>query len=250
MTTIYIIISFIIGTSLGSFFFLVGLGLPIGQKIVIKQSRCNQCTQQLSKKEMIPIVSYLIDGRKCQHCQRRISPVYVLVECVTGWLFAYSFWKIGFNYELIVIWLLISLLVIITVSDILYMVIPNKVLLFFLPLFIIGRIISPLSLWWDSILASILGFLILFFIALISKGGMGGGDIKLFFLLGIILGVEKTILSLVLAAIIGLIISMFVLFFLKKERKTPIPFGPSIALATLIAYFYGEQIIESYMKLF
>lgn len=243
MTTIYIIISFIIGTSLGSFCYQVGAR----QKIVFTRSRCNLCTQQSANKKFLPIVSYL---RECQDSQRGMLPIQILVTGVTGGLFAYSFWKIGFQFEVIVIWFLISLLVIITISDLLYMIIPNKVLLFFLPLLIVGRIISPLSVWWDSILGAILGFLILFFIALISKGGMGGGDIKLFFLLGIILGVEKTILTLVLAAIIGLIVSTFVLLLFKKERKTPIPFGPSIALATLIAYFYGGQIIESYMKLF
>src|SRR5699024_1453819 len=115
---------------------------------------------------------------------------------------------------------------------------------------IVGRMISPLTIWWDSILGATLGFLILFFIAFISKGGMGGGDIKLFFLLGITLGVGKTILTFILAAGIGLIVSMFMLILLKKDRRTPIPFGPSIALATIIAYFYGEQMILSYIKLF
>lgn len=250
MTTIYIMISFIIGASAGSYFYLVGSCVPLGQKLVLTRSRCNQCTQPLSNKKFIPILPYLIDGGKCRDCQRKISPMYVLVECVTGWMFAFSFWKIGFNYELIVIWVLISLLVIITVSDVLYMIIPNKVLLFFLPLFIVGRMISPLTIWWDSILGATLGFLILFFIAFISKGGMGGGDIKLFFLLGITLGVGKTILTFILAAGIGLIVSMFMLILLKKDRRTPIPFGPSIALATIIAYFYGEQMILSYIKLF
>ena len=110
---------------------------------------------------------------------------------------------LGWSSELIVAWTLISLCVIVFISDSVYMIIPDKVLLFFLPLLIIERIFIPLTPWWDSILGAVVGFVLLLLIAVISKGGMGGGDIKLYGVLGIALGLKAVLLSFFLAALIG-----------------------------------------------
>ena len=136
------------------------------------------------------------------------------------------------------------------ILDIAYMLIPNKILLFFLPLLVIGRIVSPLEPWWDSLLGATVGFSTLLLIAVVSKGGMGGGDIKLFFLIGLVLGTIHTLLTLFLASVVGMIVGMIVLKVRGQGRKTPVPFGPSIAVGALIAYFYGEQLIEWYWQLF
>ncbi len=149
--------------------------------------------------------------------------------------------------EFIVALSFISLLVIIVVSDFTYLLIPDKILLFFLPILVIGRVLSPLTPWWDSLLGSLVGFGILYSIAVLSKGGMGGGDIKLFFLIGLVLGTIHTLLTLFLAAIIGMIVGIVVLLKRKQGRKTPIPFGPSIALAANIVYFYGDSFIKWYL---
>ena len=138
----------------------------------------------------------------------------------------------------------------IVVSDIAYMIIPDKVLLFFLPLLIIARVFSPLDPWWDSIVGAVLGFGILYLIAVVSRGGMGGGDIKLFFLIGLVLGWLNTLLTLFLASFIGMIIGIVVLKVSGKGRKTPVPFGPSIAIAAIIVYFYGSSLIDWYWNLF
>ena len=168
---------------------------------------------------------------------------------MTGILFAFAYSQQGFSLAFGVSLLFISMLIIITVSDIAYMVIPNKVLLFFLPLLVVGRILVPLTPWWDSLLGAAVGFCLLYLVALLSRGGMGGGDIKLFFVLGIVLGTLKTLLTLAFASAIGLIIGIVVLRITKKGRKTPVPFGPSIALAALISYFYGGAIIAWYLQL-
>src|SRR5690606_18567669 len=110
----------------------------------------------------------------------------------------------GITVELAVALLFISLLAIIVVSDIAYMLIPDKVLLFFLPLLVLGRVFSPLEPWWDPFVGAIVGFGILFLIAIISKGGMGGGDIKLFFLIGLVLGTIQTLMTLFFASVIGM----------------------------------------------
>jgi leader peptidase (prepilin peptidase)/N-methyltransferase len=133
---------------------------------------------------------------------------YPVMELLTGNLFAFAFYKLGFSMELIVAILFISMLVIITVSDFAYMLIPDKVLLFFGVLLIVARFLSPLEPWWDSIIGAAGGFGILLLIAILSKGGMGGGDIKLFAVIGLVLGMLPTLLTLFLAAFIGAIVGV------------------------------------------
>lgn len=162
----------------------------------------------------------------------------------------FAFYQFGFSKELVVALIFISLLVIITVSDLAYMLIPNKILLPFGIALCLLRIVSPLSPWWDSLLGAGVGFGVLLLIGIVSKGGMGGGDIKLFFVIGLVLGTIQTLLTLFLAALIGSIIGIIILKIKGKGRKTPIPFGPSIALAALIAYFYGTELVDWYGSLF
>ena len=241
---------FIFGLVFGSFFNVVGLRIPKKESIVSPPSHCTNCNRRLGVLDLIPVLSYVLLRGKCRKCKKKISPIYLVTELATGVLFAFAYWTIGFQLELIIALLFISLLVIITVSDIAYMLIPNKILLFFAPLLIIGRIVVPLEPWWDSIIGAVVGFGILLIIAIISKGGMGGGDIKLFFVIGIVLGTFHTLLTLFVASVIGMITGIIVLKIRGKGRKTPIPFGPSIALAAIIVYFYGYNIINLYLELF
>ena len=213
-------------------------------------SHCTNCQRRLTALDLIPVLSYIVLRGKCRSCNVRISPIYLVTEFVTGLLFAFAVWTLGLTVETAVALFFISLLVIIVVSDFAYMLIPDKVLLFFLPFLLVGRIFSPLDPWWDSLLGAVIGFGILYLIAVISKGGMGGGDIKLFFLIGLVLGVLNTLLTLFLAAFIGMIAGIIVLKVRNQGRKTPVPFGPSIALAAIIVYFYGDLIFDWYINLF
>ncbi len=172
------------------------------------------------------------------------------MELVTGVLFALAYAMLGFSVELIVALLFVSLLVIITVSDFAYMLILNKVLLPFAIVLFGLRILSPLTPWWDSLLGAAIGFGVLLLIALVSKGGMGGGDIKLFFVIGLVLGTVHTLLTLFLAALVGSVVGILVLRRTKQGRKTPIPFGPSIAFAAVIVYFWGTDLVSWYQNLF
>lgn len=250
MEWLYIVYFFIIGLVLGSFYNVVGLRVPKKESIVQPPSHCTSCGQRLTWLELIPVLSYILQRGECRNCKVRISPVYLLTEFVTGVLFAFAYYKLGFSLELAVALFFVSLLVIINVSDIAYMLIPDKILLFFLPFLVVGRILSPLEPWWDALVGAVIGFSILLLIAIVSKGGMGGGDIKLFFLIGLVLGLMNTLLTLFLAAIIGLVLGIIVLKVRGKGRKTPVPFGPSIAIAAVIVYFYGDELIDIYLKLY
>ncbi|RSD23315.1 prepilin peptidase [Mesobacillus subterraneus] len=238
------------GLTLGSFYNVVGLRVPEGKSIVAPRSSCPKCGHQLRAIELIPVVSYLLQRGKCRQCKVGISPVYPFFELLTGVLFAATYLLIGWNGELVIALTLISLLVIITVSDLAYMLIPDKVLLVFGVLFLIERFLLPLSPWWDSLTGAAAGFLILLFIAIISKGGMGGGDIKLFAVIGFAVGFKMMLLSFFFATFFGAFFGIAALLLGFVKRKQAIPFGPFIAIGTLTAYFFGEKILSWYLQLF
>lgn len=250
MEIVYTILFLIYGLIFGSFFNVVGLRVPKKESIVSPPSHCTVCDRNLTVKDLIPVFSFVFLKGKCRGCGTKINWIYPVMELITGVLFAFAYWQLGFSLELIVAILFISMLVIITVSDLAYMLIPDKVLLFFGALLLIARVLSPLEPWWDSLIGAIGGFGLLLLIAILSKGGMGGGDIKLFFVIGLVLGTIPTLLTLFLAAFIGAIVGVIQLRRKKQGRKTPVPFGPSIALAAIIVYFYGAQMLDWYTNLY
>ncbi|MBP2240591.1 leader peptidase (prepilin peptidase)/N-methyltransferase [Cytobacillus eiseniae] len=244
------VITFIYGLIFGSFYNVVGLRVPMKESIVKPRSHCPKCNHILGPLELIPVVSYLIQGGKCRRCKAPVSPLYPVMELVTGLLFAAAPLIIGWSYELIIAWTLISLLVIIFVSDFSYMLIPDKVLLVFTGLFLVERIFLPLSPWWDSAAGAAVGFILLLFIAIISKGGMGGGDIKLFAVIGFALGVKLVLLSFFLATLFGALFGLVGMLLGKVKKGKPIPFGPYIAIGTIVAYFFGDVILQWYLYSF
>ncbi|WP_318615187.1 prepilin peptidase [Sporosarcina sp. YIM B06819] len=250
MEMVLVVLFFIYGIVFGSFFNVVGLRIPKKQSIVSPPSQCTTCDRKLGALDLVPVFSYLFLQRKCRGCGSKISPIYPFMEFITGVLFALSFYKLGLSGELVIALLFMSLLVIITVSDIAYMLIPNKVLLPFAVVLFGARLFIPLEPWWNSLLGALVGFGVLYVIAVVSKGGMGGGDIKLFFVIGLVLGTVHTLLTLFIAALIGTIVGTILLKRAGKGRKTPIPFGPPIAVAAVIAYFWGADFVAWYGNLF
>ncbi|EIJ79045.1 Prepilin peptidase [Bacillus methanolicus PB1] len=249
MNILYII-TFFYGIILGSFFNVVGLRVPLKQSIVKPRSHCPSCGHTLGPLELIPVVSFVIQGGKCRRCKASISPLYPFVELMTGVLFVFAPFVIGWNAELFIAWTLISLFVIVFVSDYKYMIIPDKVLLVFAVIFLLERIFLPLSPWWDSIAGAAAGFGLLLFIAVISNGGIGGGDIKLFAVIGLALGTKLVLLSFFFATVFGAVFGLAGRITGKLEKGNPIPFGPFIGLGTLCAYFCGETIVYWYLKSF
>lgn len=239
---------FIYGLLLGSFFNLVGLRVPLKQSIVTPRSACPTCGHQLTPFELIPVLSYILQKGKCRGCQSRISPIYPTFELLTGILFAIAPNGIGWSGELVVALTFISMLMIITVSDIHYMIIPDKILLWFAGIFLLERMIWPLTPWWDNLLGAVTGFLLLLIIAVVSKG-MGFGDVKLYALIGFVIGFKLVLLSFFLATLFGAVIGGLALLLRIVKKRQPIPFGPFIAAGTLTAYFWGFDLIDLYFKI-
>lgn len=250
MEILLLILFFVYGLLFGSFFNVVGLRLPKNIPFIKGRSFCPKCKKQLLWFELIPVFSYIMQLGKCRNCKKNIPIIYPLIEFMTGLLFALSFATFKFHPELITALLLISMLMIIFVSDITYMIIPNKVLLFFLPIFIVIRLIYPLDPWWSSFLGAGIMFIIIAAIIMISNRGMGGGDLKLFSLLGFILGIKQVLLIFLLSCLLGALIGLLLMALGKISKKEPMPFGPYIVVATIFTYFQGDFFINWYLDFF
>lgn len=236
----YTIIFFVFGTIMGSFYNVVGYRLPNGMSLVTPASHCPNCNKMLKPLELIPIISYLLQGGKCKHCHKKIAIFYPIFEFITGSLFALSYLKFGLTSELIVAITFSSSLLVVAISDIKYMIIPDEVLLFSGVILIIERLFYG-SDFLFLLLDAVIPFVVLILLKLLGdtifkKESLGGGDIKLMVIFGLVIGWQACIVAIVLASFIALPISLIILY-IKKTNV--IPFGPFLSLAALIIYYFS-----------
>lgn len=238
MTIFISIFMFIMGTIFGSFYNVVGYRLPKGESIVFPPSHCPKCNHKLTFFELIPILSYVFQKGKCKKCHQKISLFYPIFEALTGILFVLSYLSYGLSYELIIVLTFISMMIIIVVSDYNYLIIPDSVLIIFGSLLLIEiLLINGLNAALLALLNGILAFITMFLLKklgdfIFKKESMGGGDIKLLFLFGMVLSYPIAILSIFVGSLIGLPIALLILY---KKKDHVIPFGPFLAAgATLL----------------
>jgi len=173
-----------------------------------------------------------------------------LVELLTGLMFVFTFSKFGFTFEFLAEIVLIICLIISTFIDLKHQIIPDKVVL---PTIIAGLVLN-IMLRRENLPNYLMGFAlgggIIFLIVVLSSGGMGGGDVKLFAAVGMFLGLRLTILSILLSFIFGSIAGLILIMLNLKKMKDAIPFGPFIALGSVISLFMGDRIISWYWGFF
>ncbi len=247
MYILYLLI-FFLGATLSSFFFLVGERIP-QHKHITGRSFCNYCKHKLRFVDELPIIGYIINLGKCHYCKKPISIYYLLYELLGGLLFVFSYIILGFKLELIIAITLISVFLIETISDILYQIVLDKVWIIGSVIVVIVRILQGEFLTY--IFSALFLFSFMFLIAYLgkkvtNKEALGGGDIKLFFFIGLTITVWNGLLALFFASIIALI---FAILF-KKSKKDYLPLVPFIFIGTFITYFYGDIIISWYLNLF
>ncbi len=241
MELYYTIVSFFFGIVLGSFYNVVGYRLPRGESLIYPSSHCTNCNHKLGILDLFPIFSYLFLGGKCRYCKEKISLFYPIFEFTTGVLFAISYKVFGASIDFFIAIILISTLLIIIISDYQTMIIPDELLIFsFILLAICIYIKSGLKGLIISIGAGVLSFLFMFALKkigdfLFKKESMGGGDIKLMFILGLTLGFPEAILTVFLASFIGLPVSLWILY---KKKNHEIPFGPFLAVGAIIILLF------------
>lgn len=245
---------FLIGTIIGSFLNVCIYRIPIGTSIAFPGSYCPKCSTPLRWYDLIPIISYLIQKGQCGYCGDIISPQYPIIELLNGIFYLILYNKFGLTIDTVFYGIIISILIIVSIIDLYHQIIPDSLNVLILIIAIIYKI-SNYTLYGinsniiDHVLGLIISGSIFLIIAIISKGNMGGGDIKLIAVLGFILGVEKSLLSIFLSFISGAIISIFLLLFKIKSRKDAIPFGPFICVAFIITIIWGSGILDWYMMI-
>lgn len=231
------ILFFVLGTILGSFYNVVGYRIPKKESIIYPPSHCPKCNHKLKFYELIPIMSYIIQKGKCKNCKEKIGLFYPIFELITGLLFAISLKIFGLTPNLLLILTFISMLIIITISDIKYMIIPDSILLFFSILILIEiYIFKGFNEVLSSITNGIISFIIMYLIKkfgdfLFKKESMGGGDIKLMFVIGLFTSYKNALLTIFIGSLIGLPISFISI---KKNTNHILPFGPLLSSAATI----------------
>ncbi|WIV11019.1 A24 family peptidase [Proteiniborus sp. MB09-C3] len=249
------ILTFIFGTLIGSFLNVCIYRIPREESIAYPSSHCPKCSTPLKWDNLIPVLSFLLQKGKCRYCGESISPQYPIVELLNGILYAIFFHFYGLLIDFFFYSSIVSILIVISLIDYYHQIIPDSLVIIIFIITIIHKLTlfilykTPFNLM-NSILALLLGGGLFLVIAIVSKGGMGGGDIKLISVLGFMLGIKKLLLNILLSFIIGAVFSVFLLLLNKKGKKDAIPFGPFINIAFIVTLFFGDRIINWYVLRF
>lgn len=238
----YTVFIFIFGLIFGSFFNVVGWRLPAGLSLVKPSgSFCPKCKHKLRWYENIPVISYLIQGGKCRKCKKKIPKFYIIVELLTGFLFALSYFIFGFSFEFLLAVITASFFVIVIVSDSNYLIIPDEVTLVMSILVVFSRFIcngitdALLHLVFGISAFIIMYLLMLFGNFLFKKESLGGGDIKLMFFIGCAVGPWMSIFTIFLSSFIALPLSLILYY---RSKDSVIPYGPFLLIAALLIILF------------
>ena len=242
MDILYTICFFVLGTIMGSFYNVVGYRLPNGESLITPRSHCPRCNHELKWYELIPLLSFILQGGKCRKCREKVNIFYPCIELLTGILFSFAFYLFGFSYNFFITIIISSLLSIVLVSDINYLIIPDEVIIVFSCLLIVINVIMlglDKTIW--HFFSGLVLFILMFFIMklgnyLFKKESLGGADIKLMFLVGLIIDPLTGIFCIFLSSLLALPISTIKVL---KDRDNVIPFGPFIIIALLLIIIFG-----------
>lgn len=247
MEVYYLIVFFIFGLIFGSFFNVVGYRLPKGMSLISPSSHCPKCEHKLTPIELVPVFSWLFQGAKCKKCKNKIPVFYPIFELFTGIVFALIYKVFGLSITTFIALVFASMILIIIISDILYMIIPDELLIFCgITIFILKIINNGISIIIPTLIDMIIPFLVMLFIKIagdfvFKRESLGGGDIKLMLVFGMVLGWEISLFTIVLSSFLALPLS---LINLKNNKSHEIPLGPYLGLAALICLIGKIDIVD------
>lgn len=250
---------FLMGVCIGSFLNVLIIRIPAKENFTTTNSHCMSCNHRLYPKDLVPLFSWIFLGGKCRYCKAKISPQYPIVEAFNGIMYALVFWFVtdcNLNLATVGYCLAISALIVASAIDFKIMEIPDSMWVTIL----VGGILVYINdliangFVFENLIERVIGFFtastILFVLAVITKGGMGGGDIKLMAACGFLLGWQLVLLSLIFGALSGTI--YFIVVYLKNRNKEEkmdhkVPFAPHLALAVAVCIFVGQQFLDWYL---
>lgn len=242
MALLNTVMAIVAGLVIGSFMNVVAYRVPQGQSVVMPPSRCPACGTPLKPIELVLVLSYIGLKGKCRHCGKRISFAYPLVEVVTAFLFVLAVKQFGWSAELWVILPLLVLLVTVTHIDLRLHLIPDKITYPGMVYFGLVRLFYHPDPWWHYVLGFLIAGGLLLLIAIASRGGMGGGDIKLMAMAGLALGLQEALLGFFIGTIVGGMFAVILLILNKAGRKDAIAFGPFLAFGLCVTCLWGEEV--------
>ena len=242
MEKLYLIMFFVFGSVMGSFYHVLATRLSKGMSIITPASHCEKCNHKLKWYELIPILSYLIQGGKCSKCKTKLPISYLLIEICSGMLFAVCYHVFDLKLQLITALIFVSSLIIIIISDIEYMIILDEVLIFAIFGIILVDIID-IGLYETSIkiISGTGSFITMYLIkklgdSMFKQESLGGGDIKLMFLVGLVIGYPMSVCNIFFATFIAFPIALYLLI---RKKDNIIPFGPFLSMSAIILYIWG-----------
>lgn len=251
---VYLVALFaLLGLVLGSALNCLALRLSSGRKWSGRErSACPHCAHTLSPLELIPLLSFLLQRGRCRHCGAPISPRYPLTEAALSLCFVALLAKFGLTWDILTPLVFTCCLFCLSLVDLDTQIIPDRFLL--IPL--LARVAEVLLRRGPSGLTALLpGFAIASAVLLLSllmdkllkKDTMGGGDIKLLFLIGCYLSFPQCLLMLMLACLLGIVMASILM---KLDSETPFPFGPALSLAAFLTLLVGDRLVSWYLGLF
>jgi len=252
------VIFVLLGMIVASFLNVCADRLPAGQSLVYPPSHCPACSRRLAAKDLIPIFSYLWLRGRCRYCKAPIPRRVLWVEIATAALFGLAYWQYGLSIELPIALFYISLFMVIFVIDFEHGLILNKIVYPALVVALLLSVFFTIFLPDVSIVPSIaraaigggIGFVLFLLVAIVSRGGMGLGDVKLAALIGLATGFPLVIVALLMGIILGGLVAVILLGFKIRKRKEAIPFGPFLAVAAVVTLLWGSDIFSWYLGIF
>lgn len=234
------------GLALGSFLNVVAARVPLRRSIVRPPSACMSCGEQIRWYDNLPLVSFALLRGRCRNCNAKIPFVYPAVELVTAVLIAGSVLAFGLTAKAAVAAFFCAVLVAVSAIDLEHRIIPNRIVIPATLVVLVANTLLDLSPEWAIGALAGSGFLLT--AALVYPAGMGMGDVKLALLMGAALGRTVSV-----ALMVGMLAAMIPGLFLlakhgSKARKMGIPFGPFLALGSVVALFWGDDILDAYLS--
>ena len=244
-TILLYIVIFLYGIVIGSFLNVLIYRLPKKENIVTTRSHCMSCGYQLKWYDLVPIFSYLVLGGRCRKCKTRISVQYPIIEALNGCLYLIVFYKFGMSVDSLLYCLLFSALLTLSVIDFRTYEIPIGINVFILLLGLV-RVITDWTNWADYLIGFLAVSVFLYLIYIITHGrGIGGGDVKLMAVCGLVLGWKLILLGFFLGCIIGSICHLIRMKISHADHV--LAMGPYLSVGVMIAALWGSQMINWYL---
>jgi len=239
----------VLGAVVGSFLNVCIYRIPAGISIVRPSSHCPLCQTPIRFYDNVPVLSFLMLGGRCRHCRAVISLRYPVIELLTALASLLLFLRYGVSWLYLCTFLFTAALIVVTFIDLDHQIIPDVITLPGIPLFALASIfllkLPPL----DSLLGILIGGGSLYLVGLgyellKKREGMGGGDIKLFAMIGGFLGWKSLIFVLLVSSFLGAIIGIAVIVYRRGDMRYAIPFGPFLSIAAVSYLFWGESFMR------